>query len=172
RPWILITLGTTFNQDVAFFHMAARAAEEMGALPILALGADLDTEWVQRVLAGVPARTVCRAWLDFGAVLPYTAVAIHHGGAGTTHAFITHAIPQIVVPHAADQMRQAHGVARTQIGVGLLPQNTSTAALVQILAQLLPGRAPARGRAIALQREFAALGGPPAAAKQIACVVI
>jgi UDP:flavonoid glycosyltransferase YjiC (YdhE family) len=167
RPWVLITLGTTFNEDVAFFRMAAQAVVEMGGLPIIATGAPLDTPWVEEVRARAPREAEIRAWVDLAAVLPYCAAAVQHGGAGTTHALITHAVPQIVVPHAADQMRQAYGVARTGIGVSLLPKNTSVAALVQVLSQLLPDRAAPRINAQTLQAEFAARGGPSAAAQRL-----
>jgi UDP:flavonoid glycosyltransferase YjiC (YdhE family) len=151
--------------------MAARAVWELGGLPILALGAPLEVEWAEQVRARVPVETPVRSWVDFGAILPYTAAAIHHGGAGTTHALITHAIPQIVVPHAADQMRQAQGVARTRVGVSILPKNISTPVLVQVLAQLLPDRAPARAYAHSLRAEFAALGGTRAAAERLEALV-
>lgn len=159
RPWVLITLGTTFNQDPAFFQMATHAVENLGALPVVAFGALLDTPWVAATAEKLAPSALCYAWLDFEAVLPYTAAALHHGGAGTTHAFITHAIPQIVVPHAADQMRQAQGVARTGIGYGLLPKQTTVDALTTLLAQILPDRSPARAAAQRLQTAFAALGG-------------
>ena len=44
---------------------------------------------------------------------------IHHGGMGTTHYAVTHGVPQIVVPHAADQRIQARRVAQVKIGLNL-----------------------------------------------------
>ncbi len=104
-----------------------------------------------------PSVVVRRA--TFCEVLPYAAVAIHHGGAGTTHALVTHAVPQIVVPHAADQGRQAEGVARTGVGVRLHPRQVVPDNLAKILQAMLPSDAPFRVNARRLQQEFAELGG-------------
>jgi hypothetical protein len=166
-PWVLLTLGTSFNADPNFFIAAAHAADQLGCLPLLALGAPIDTAWVQSMRARLPARARLYPFMDFRAYLPHIATAIHHGGAGTTHALVTHAIPQIVVPHAADQMRQAQGVMRSHVGYYLPPKEVTIPRLVEMLAQLLPDRSPLRANAVALQAEFHALGGVPAAADQI-----
>ncbi len=160
-PWVLITLGTSFNADPNFFLAAAHAADQLGCLPLLATGAPLQTAWVASMAPRLPRRAVVRSHLDFAATLPYVAAAIHHGGAGTTHALATHAIPQIVVPHAADQIRQAQGLMRTGAGLHLAPKQVTIAALVDALAQALPDRAPLHDHAIALQTEMDALGGVP-----------
>ena len=108
-----------------------------------------------------------RGRVDFAAVLPDVAAAIHHGGAGTTHALVTHAVPQIVVPHAADQVLQAQGVMRTRVGLHIPPKQVTIPVLVDALAQALPDLSPLRAAALDLQAEFHALGGVPAAADRV-----
>jgi UDP:flavonoid glycosyltransferase YjiC (YdhE family) len=166
-PWVLITLGTSFNIDPNFFIAAAHAAEQLGCLPLLALGAPLTADWVQAMKSRLPASAILRPHLDFGAYLPHVAAAIHHGGAGTTHALVVHAVPQIVVPHAADQMRQAQGVTRSRAGLYLPAKEVTIPRLVEMLAHVLPDLSPTRAKAVALQAEFHALGGVPAAADHI-----
>jgi hypothetical protein len=166
-PWVLITLGTSFNVDPNFFIMAAHAANELGCLPLIAVGAPLEAGWIQAMKPRLPAGAVVRAYLDFGVFLPHVSAAIHHGGAGTTHALVIHAVPQIVVPHAADQMRQAQGVMRSRVGHYLPAKDATSEIMVKMLAQVLPDRSPLRAQAIVLQAEFAALGGVPAAADYI-----
>jgi UDP:flavonoid glycosyltransferase YjiC (YdhE family) len=163
-PWVLITLGTSFNVDPNFFVAAAHAADALGCVPLLALGAPLDAAWVRAMRPRLPARTRLQPHVNFGAVLPRMAAAIHHGGAGTTHALVLHALPQIVVPHAADQNRQAQGVLRSGVGHYLPPKEVTVARLVECLAEVLPDRSPLRANAVSLQAEFAALGGVPTAA--------
>ena len=141
-PWVFITLGTTFNQDANFFAAAGQAAAELGAIPIIALGADPDSQHGRQLYQSLdgrlPATALVSATVDFAAVLPHCAVAIHHGGAGTTHALVTQGVPQIVVPHAADQARQAQGIARTGCGYHLAPRQATVQNLTNALTQLLP----------------------------------
>jgi UDP:flavonoid glycosyltransferase YjiC (YdhE family) len=165
-PWVLITLGTTFNEDPNFYLAAAHAAARLGCLPIVVLGREArpdDEPWLRRLPPGTPVRSL----IAFGAVLPYLAAAIHHGGAGTTHALVTEAVPQIVVPHAADQAYQAQGVVRSGIGLYLAAKDVTIDRLEAGLAALLPDLSNQRREARRLQTEFAALGGAAAAAEAI-----
>lgn len=163
-PWVLITLGTSFNQDPAFFMAAAQAAEAMHCLPVVVSGSGSESPLHLELARRLPASAQLLPHIDFRAVLPYTAVAIHHGGAGTTHALVTHAVPQIVVPHAADQGRQAQGVARSGVGFHIAPRQATVDNLVNALTELLPDRSSYRDTAHHLQTEFAQLGGNPKAA--------
>ncbi len=168
RPWVVITLGTSFNEDPAFFEMAAQAAARLGCTPIILLG-DNDEERRRAMKARLAGRLAIEAavcgHVPLAAVLPYAAAAIHHGGAGMTHAFVTHSVPQVVSPHAADQQRQALGVQRTGVGIAMPPREITVDRLEGALAGLLPDLSPFRMRAAALAAEFASLGGPPAAAE-------
>jgi UDP:flavonoid glycosyltransferase YjiC (YdhE family) len=171
-PWILITLGTSFNVDPNFFLAAAHAADQLGCLPLLAVGAPLESEWVQAMKPRLPQSAHLRSHLNFGAVLPHVTASIHHGGAGTTHALVIHAVPQIVVPHAADQMRQAQGILRSGVGHYLPAKEVTIPKLVEVLVQTMPDRSPPRTQAIALQAEFHSLGGVPAAVAQIEALTL
>ena len=164
QPWVFITLGTAFTNDPNFFSAAAHAAAQVGCLPILAIGQDVNSVWGQTMRARLPKPSVVVGRVNFAEVLPYAAAAIHHGGAGTTHALVTHAVPQIVVPHAADQARQAEGVARSGVGYRIAPKDVTIPVLVQALRNALPGDSAIRGNARALREEFASLGGIPVAA--------
>jgi UDP:flavonoid glycosyltransferase YjiC (YdhE family) len=93
--------------------------------------------------------------------------AIHHGGAGTTHALVRAATPQIVVPHAADQIYQAHGITRTGVGIHLPPKEVTVERLTAALAAILPDLSPYRAQAAVLRDEFAVLGGVPVAAMMV-----
>lgn len=167
RPWVFITLGTSFGQDANFFIAAAHAADELGCLPILALGGQFKTEQEAALREQLPVDAVVEQRIALNAVLPHVAAAIHHGGAGVTHALVTHAVPQLVVPHAADQIHQAQGVTRSGVGLHLPAQQATVDALVHGLAQLLPDLAPFRTAAQQLRDEFAQLGGIRAAADHI-----
>lgn len=164
RPWVMITLGTTFNRDPAFFIAAAHAADRLGCLPLVVLGRMSDSSSVDQWMVRLPAGAVVCASVNFRRVLPYAAAAIHHGGAGTTHALARAALPQVVVPHAADQIHQAQGVIRTGVGVHLPPKEVTVERLTAALAAILPDLSPHRAQAALLQAEMAALGGVATAA--------
>lgn len=167
RPWVLITLGTSFGNDINFFLASAHAANRLGCLPLLVLAGQLDLEQQQRLAARLPPGTALRQLVHFAATLPYAAAAIHHGGAGLTHALVTHAVPQIVVPHAADQQRQANGVLRSGVGLAYAPKDVTIDRLEAALAAVLPDLSNYRAAAGELRNEFAALGGIPAAAAAV-----
>ena len=180
RPWIFITLGTAFTRDTDFFLIAARAAAEVGAVPILAVGkgfAAVGTEgsWspreVETLRTGLPQPSVLVDRVKFAEVLPHIAAAIHHGGAGTTHALVTQGIPQIVVPKAADQARQASGIARSGVGYHIPPNLLTVPLAAEALQKILADNAPARLNAATLQAEFATLGGIPKAAQILVAAV-
>ena len=174
RPWIFITLGTAFTRDINFFVIAAHAVAQVGGVPILAVGKGFGASgseggWTAREAAALrsrlPQTSALVERIRFGEALPYTAAAIHHGGAGTTHALVTHGIPQIVVPKAADQARQASGVVRSGVGYHIPPKQMTVPLLADALQKILPDDAPARRKAASLRDEFASLGGVPKAAQ-------
>lgn len=173
-PWVFVTLGTSFADDPNFFIAATHAIEQVDAVPIVALGGTQEPSASDAENGrGVTAAEICERLapssivleqINFGAVFPSIGAAIHHGGAGTTHALVTHAVPQIVVPHAADQMHQAHGVARSEVGVAIRPQNVTIEALAQVLDEMLLESSHFQQNAQRLQSEFAQLGGVQRAA--------
>lgn len=167
RPWIFITLGTSFSKDINFFIMAAQAVVQVGGLPILAVG----NGEVAALRARLPQPSVLVSRVKFAELLPYTAAAIHHGGAGTTHALVTYGVPQIVVPKAGDQGRQAEGVVRSGVGYRILPKQLTISLLVTALKTILPSTSPVRQNAASLQEEFASLGGISKAAELLESVV-
>lgn len=164
HPWIFITLGTAFTKDMNFFIIAAHAAVQVGGLPILAIGNSFNDGEVAALRGKLPKPSVLVVRVRFEELLPYAAGAVHHGGAGTTHALVTHAVPQIVVPKAADQSRQAEGVARSGVGYRIPPKQMTVSLLAEALNKILPSDSPARQNAASLKEEFAGLGGVAEAA--------
>ncbi len=161
-PWVLVTLGTSFADDPNFFIAASRAVQRVGGVTLAVLGAVESTarqSLVERMAGKEGETLVVLDHADFDALLPHVDAAIQHGGAGTTHALVLHGVPQILVPHAADQYQQAQGVARCGNGFALRAQQTTPDNLARALFTLLPDLSAQRQSAQTLRREFAALGG-------------
>jgi len=137
RPRVLITLGSTFTQDPAFFIGAARAVQRLGGEPIVALGrspfAPGLREAVGRALPDIPLHD----WLDYGRIFPTLDLVIHHGGMGTTHAALVHGVPQLIVPHAGEQHLQARRAETAGVGRALWPAEATPARWRERIAELL-----------------------------------
>lgn len=171
RPLALITLGTVFTGDLGFFSWAAQAAARVGLLPILAIGSQpIAPEQKAQLKAALPPGTRLLNWVVFEHVLPRCQLVIHHGGMGTTHAVALHGIPQIIVPHAADQRGQARRAAQAKVGLNLSAHDVRNGALLQG-AKALTSDERVRQRARDLADEFAALGGVQTAADAVEGVI-
>lgn len=59
-------------------------------------------------------------------LLPRVRAAIHHGGAGTTHAALLAGVPQLAVPHIADQPYWGRRIHEERLGPRPLPLNQLT----------------------------------------------
>ena len=55
-------------------------------------------------------------------LLPKTAAAVHHGGAGTTNASMRSGVPTIITPVFTDQFDNAYLVEQLGVGVGFSKQ--------------------------------------------------
>jgi UDP:flavonoid glycosyltransferase YjiC (YdhE family) len=94
---------------VGFGSMKSSDPRRLGAaigaaLAAVGLRAIVQSGWSRLDLSGIDGDRVLvtsdvpHAWL-----LPRAAVAIHHGGAGTTAAALAAGLPSVIVPHAFDQ---------------------------------------------------------------------
>jgi len=54
-------------------------------------------------------------------LFPKVAVVVHHGGAGTTHAALTHKKPQAIIPHIADQFFWNRQIIKKELGCAGFP---------------------------------------------------
>jgi sterol 3beta-glucosyltransferase len=83
----------------------------------------------------LPLQAVPHAWL-----LPRCKAVIHHGGAGTTAAGLRAGIPNIVIPHTADQPFWGGRVRALCAGPAPLPLKKLTAP--RLLAALAEAESP------------------------------
>jgi MGT family glycosyltransferase len=167
KPLALITLGSVFTGDLGFFSWAAHAAYRVGLTPIVVIGTNpIDPNDKQELIQALPKSTRLLNWVNFAQVLPRCKLAIQHGGMGTTHAILLHGIPQMVVPHAADQRGQAKRVAQAKVGLNLSAHEVRNGKLLEG-AYALTRDEGVQQNARAFAAQMAALGGPPRAAEQL-----
>lgn len=170
-PLAVVTLGSVFTGDLGFFSWGAQAAARAGFIPVVVIGWNpVAPEKKAELVAALPKTTRLLNWVPFDHVLPRTQLMIHHGGMGTTHAAVVHGIPQIVVPHAADQRVQARRVAQAKVGLNLTAHDVRQGMLWEGV-RALSGDDRVKATARSLAEDMAALGGPAAAASAIVRVV-
>jgi MGT family glycosyltransferase len=164
QPLALVTLGSTFTGDLGFFSWAAHAVHRVGLVPVVVIGTNpVDPDEKQQLIRALPKSTRLLNWVNLAHVLPRCKLVIQHGGMGTTHAVLTYGIPQIVVPHAADQRGQARRVAQAKVGLNLSAHDVSRGMLLEGAKALIQDeRVQQKAREFAA--EMASLGGPPRAA--------
>ncbi|HME74043.1 MAG TPA: glycosyltransferase [Myxococcota bacterium] len=132
-PPVYVGFGSMTDSD------SARTTREIAkALSAVGCRAIVSRGWAG--LGGVP---LPEGVLEIGAVchvrlFPQLAAVVHHGGAGTTTAAARAGIPQIVVPHIADQPYWGRRVELLGIGPPAIPRKrfsaqTLEAALTAIL---------------------------------------
>jgi MGT family glycosyltransferase len=167
-PLAFITLGSLFTDDPDFFVIAAHACVQAGVFPILALGRSPRAPDLKQQLAQRLPRCIVASWVDYAHVFPHLSLVIHHGGMGTTHAAVTHALPQLIIPHAADQSLQARRAEMNGVGRWIAPREATADHMRQPIDALLGE--PYRKRARDLAASFAAAGGAPQAARLIAAL--
>ncbi|MER7072283.1 glycosyltransferase [Terrabacter sp. NPDC000476] len=121
-------------------------------------------------LAGltVPAREDLRAVgpVPHDVLLPRCSVVVHHGGAGTTSAAVRAGVPQVVVPHAADQPYWGRRVADLGVAAAPIARKDLTAERLEraLEVALSPG---ARAAAYALGERVRAEDGAGDAARLV-----
>ena len=163
-PLALITLGTTFTGDLGFFSWAARAAARLNLVPVVVIGwHPVAPQRKAELVAALPGTARLLNYVDFHHILPRAHLAIHHGGMGTTHAALVHGVPQLVVPHAADQRAQARRVAQAKVGLQLSAHDVRQGALLTGARALL-NDSKVQENARRLAARMAAAGGPQRAA--------
>jgi MGT family glycosyltransferase len=169
-PLGLVTLGTTFSGELGFFAWAAQAMARCGVLPLVVLGGtQMTDEQKAELVAALPRGTRLLGFVPFPHVLPRLRLICHHGGMGTTHWAVVYGVPQLVVPHAADQRGNARRVAQAKVGIELSAHDVRQGRLLEGVRALLRDER-VRETAAALAEEFAALGGAPTAAAALAAL--
>lgn len=167
-PPVFVGFGSMPDSDpAATSRLVLAAAERLGVRVILSAG------WAQ--LGGVP---LPESVIEIGPVthpllFPRCAAVVHHGGAGTTTNALRSGVPQVVVPHLADQFYWGRRVS--ELGIGVVTGRKHRVALDDLVAplaavldnEMLHERASELGaRALSAAREADPIGtliptGPP-----------
>lgn len=171
KPLALITLGSVFTGDLGFFAWAAQGAHQSGMQPIVVIGyTRLEPAQKAELKAALPSGTIMLNWVDFDHIMPRLSTIVHHGGMGTTHAALLHGVPQVIVPHAADQRSQAVRASNAKVGLNLTAHDVQRGQLRPAINAIAKD-AKVKDTCVKMAAKFAELGGPMKAAGLIAELV-
>jgi len=139
EPPVYFGLGSMRAPGADIGQVMVQAARSIGRRAILSRG------WADLPLADDGTDCIRIGDTNHAALFERVAVAVHHGGAGTTATVARARVPQVVVPQRYDQPYWAGRVAELGIGVAL-PQGMPTgvelaAALDQALGMETVARA-------------------------------
>jgi len=112
---------------------AARATAIVDAARSLGLQSLLVTGWGGLVPSAehlAAPDVLVRESVSHHSVLPRIAVALHHGGAGTTHAMIREGVPSVIMPFVADQPWWAKRLHDRGLGGPALSRKTTDSARI------------------------------------------
>ncbi|MCW2768168.1 MAG: hypothetical protein JWO11_4127 [Nocardioides sp.] len=147
RPLVYVTLGTVRNHS----PVLRPAVEALSALPVrvlVAVGPDGDPA----VLGSQPANVRVERWVHQPQVLEHCSVVASHAGSGTFLGALARGLPQLCLPQAADQFRNAAGGGRSGAALVLTPPEATSDAIAGAVTRLLAeGRFGRRAAVVAAE---------------------
>ena len=108
----------------------------VAALPVrvlVALGPQTDPA----LLGEQPAHVQVESWVDQTEVLGRSTAVVSHGGSGTFLGALARGLPQLCLPQAADQFRNAEGGERAGASLTLQPEEVTAASVRAAVERLL-----------------------------------
>jgi UDP:flavonoid glycosyltransferase YjiC (YdhE family) len=155
RPLVYLTLGTYVSGHVDSLRAAAAGLGTLDVDALVTVGPDGDPA----ALGPLPGSVRVERFVPQGVLLPHVDVVAHHGGSGTMLGALSQRLPQLLLPHGADQFMNAQALVAFGAGVRLLPEEITAHAVAGAVQALLdePGYRQAAG---GLGAEIAAMPAP------------
>jgi UDP:flavonoid glycosyltransferase YjiC (YdhE family) len=131
-PLVYVTMGTVQNRALDLGPLVSALAE-LPVRVLVAVGHDGDPA----SLGQQPAHVRVERWVDQPQVLRQCAAVVSHGGSGTFLGALAEGRPQLCMPQAADQFRNAEGGLQAGAALVLMPGEISPPAVVAAVSRLL-----------------------------------
>src|SRR5688500_7535798 len=108
RPTVYATLGTVFNDSTAIFAAILEGLRDEPINLILTVGRNINPT----TFGPQPPNVHIERYIPQSLLLPHCDLVITHGGSGTVMDTLSHGLPMVVIPIAADQPPNAKSCAR------------------------------------------------------------
>ncbi len=128
RPFVVVSLGTTYQRQDKLASRVARALGEIQVHALITTGPAIDPGEISP-----PANVEVRRFVPHGDVMPHADLVVCHGGLGTVHAALAHGLPLICIPHGRDQGDNAARVVVA--GAGLRVSRVASARRIRSAVQ-------------------------------------
>lgn len=112
RPIIYVSLGTIFNQNVAFFNKCFSALNNINATVIVSIGKTNKAEDFEMI----PDNVIIKDYVPQVEVLQHADLFLTHAGINSTNEAIMLNVPLLAFPQSADQPVVAHQIENLKIG--------------------------------------------------------
>ncbi|WP_282700356.1 nucleotide disphospho-sugar-binding domain-containing protein [Streptomyces sp. CC219B] len=137
-PEWLTTARTRARVAVSLGTIVPRMLGVGGLEKLLGAAAETDADFVvtgltEQDLPQVPPNVRVVRWLPLNALLERCDATVHHGGSGSTLTALTFGLPQLLLPHGADNFVNADVVDRAGLGMSVDPHEVTTGALERVL---------------------------------------
>ncbi len=160
RPPVVFSLGTIMSHHGrAFYHAAAEVCRMLDIPGILLCPKR------EMLPESLPPQAAAFAYAPFSSLLPRASLFVHHGGIGTTAQGLMAGVPQVVVPHIADQFDNGARVRRLGLGGMVRAWKATPRRLAEVVREALEGGHGPRCKTIAAA--IARENGPEAAVRLI-----
>jgi UDP:flavonoid glycosyltransferase YjiC (YdhE family) len=130
-PPIAFTFGSAMWEAQDLLEQSAHACALLGRRGILL------TRHRDHLPVQLPPGVKHVDYAPFSELLPRCAALVHHGGIGTASQGLAAGVPQLVLPHAHDQLDNATRLARLGVAKFLAPKRYKAGRAARVLGELL-----------------------------------
>jgi UDP:flavonoid glycosyltransferase YjiC (YdhE family) len=132
RPLVYLTMGTVFSDPLALRRIVNRLASlEIRLLVTVGPVGNPDD------MGDQPPNVRIERYVAQTLVLPLCQAVISHGGSGTMLQTLSLGLPQLCLPHAADQFMNAEAIAASGAGLALVPTEADSDSIADAALRLL-----------------------------------
>ncbi|GGE78957.1 hypothetical protein CR103_09835 [Massilia psychrophila] len=147
KPLVIFTLSSAASNDAGdFYRDSLNAAASLGLRALLVMGGLAASSALPAPLPDGAFRIDYAAFED---VFPHAAMIVHSGGAATSFKALQSGKPQIVVPHAHDQLDNAMRLSLLGVAIVIKKRRPGKRALRKALQTVL-ANADMQDKAVAL----------------------
>lgn len=133
RPTVYLTMGTIFNEQVDIFRTILDGLRHEPINVIVTVGGAGDPA----SLGPQPDHVRVERYIPQSQLLPRCDLFISHAGSGAMLGALTAGVPMLAIPQGADQFMNAEAIARTGVGLRLMPSELEPIAVQYAVTQLI-----------------------------------